>query len=139
MKIERHSSGAPWEPVVGYSRAIRAGDRILVSGTTATLPDGTLTGVGDAAAQAQQCLANIEAALAALGGRMTDVVRTRIYVTDIGDWERVGRIHGRIFADSRPVTSMVEVSGLIHEDMLVEIEAEAVVGAPGTGGGERAS
>lgn len=134
MSIERYSSGAPWEPVVGYSRAIRAGDRILVSGTTATRPDGTIAGIGDAAAQAEQCLRNIAEALEALGAGMADVIRTRIYVTDIADWERVGRVHGSVFADSRPVTAMVEVSGLIHEDMLVEIEAEALV-APDTPAG----
>jgi enamine deaminase RidA (YjgF/YER057c/UK114 family) len=128
MKRERYASGTPWEPVVGYSRALRIGDRVLVSGTTATLPDGSIEGIGDPARQARRCLTNIETALAALGARLEDVVRTRIYVTDISGWEAVGRVHGEIFGDIRPVTSMVEVSRLIGAEIMVEIEAEAVTG-----------
>lgn len=127
MKRERHASGAPWEPVVGYSRALRVGDRVLVSGTTATLPDGSIDGIGDPARQTRRCLANIEAALVALGATLADVVRTRMYVTDITAWEAVGRVHGEVFGDIRPVTSMVEVSRLIRDEILVEIEAEALV------------
>lgn len=126
MKRERYASGTPWEPVVGYSRAIRIGDRVLVSGTTATLPDGSIDGIGDPARQTRRCLANIETALAALGARLDDVVRTRIYVTDISAWEAVGRVHGEIFGEIRPVTAMVEVSRLIGAGIMVEIEAEAV-------------
>jgi enamine deaminase RidA (YjgF/YER057c/UK114 family) len=127
MTRERYASGTAWEPVVGYSRAIRTGDRVLVSGTTATLPNGSIDGIGDPARQARRCLANIETALAALGAGLQDVVRTRIYVTDISGWEAVGRVHGEIFGEIRPATAMVEVSRLIGDDILVEIEAEAVV------------
>ena len=126
MKREYYSSGTAWEPVVGYSRAIRVGDRVLVSGTTATLPDGSIDGRGDPARQTRRCLANIETALEALGSNLSEVVRTRIYVTDITAWEAVGRVHGEAFAGIRPVTAMVEVSRLIGDDILVEIEAEAV-------------
>jgi enamine deaminase RidA (YjgF/YER057c/UK114 family) len=124
---QRVSSGTPWEPVVGYSRAVRVGNVVYVAGTTATDERGQIVGVGDAYLQARQALRNIERALIAAGATLGDVVRTRMFVTDVARWPEIGRAHGEIFAGIRPASTLVQVAGLVDPAMLVEIEADAVV------------
>jgi enamine deaminase RidA (YjgF/YER057c/UK114 family) len=128
LTVERHGSGVEYESIVGYSRVVRAGSHVWVAGCTATTEDGAIAGPGNAYVQAQQTLSNLEAALAQVGGRLEDVVRTRMYVTDISQWEAVGRAHGEVFGDIRPATAMLEVSALIDPRMMVEIEADAFLG-----------
>jgi enamine deaminase RidA (YjgF/YER057c/UK114 family) len=129
MERQNYATGSKWEPIIGYSRAVKVGPFVYVSGTTASGPDGNLVGIGDSAAQTRQILKNIQGALEAVGSSLQDVVRTRIFVTNVSEWEAIGAAHGEFFGEIRPATAMVEVSRLIAPDILVEIEVDAVIRA----------